>query len=923
MSKKKISFTNFILFITIILSILIFSVVSFIMYRNTTSFVKEKLRDTNYTNLLQISKNIDIYLNGFENIIDNLTQNSSLKKDIEHINLQSDAFEQIELYKEITDILEKSIKHTDGIRSVTLFTPDKVFTAEEGAAWDYNYKNLMESNPVRKIEQDGNRPILFYVKDFEDSLSVKGTSDGKNFFENGNIVIMGTIYSSNNIQGLLVLKIDENWIKKIMLPDSEIMIINQEGMVWTHSALLSDKFTEKIYAYIKDNNEGIAYIGDKTTTEILYKKLSLPEWYILYAGISGESDIKLKKFGLNIILVIIFSIILSVMLSKAFIKRALKPFYSIVKNAERYMAHTDVSAVLVDDYGNRLSIRERIMIFFAFVIIIPLVIYIGLYYQLASNLIIKETISSKVLSFGRTAANIEIMFERKTDALKNLSFDTTLQQILVKGNVTDANTEKIDELINNYTTAAGYYYNISIYNNNKQLIYAKVREEEKENYSNILDKVSEKGFYDIYSQIDKKQSGKNIIYLAFKIPGVSLEISSKYLNTIGYIIAEVDELQISDFYRDMSILDQAEIMVQDYNGLIVSHTDKNRIGVNYIKNDNEETGLLNLSNEITLNNENYLFLKGSFSVKTFNKDYKNFIMENIYILFIILLVLMIVSFEVSYYSTSSINKINSLLKKVKIYNINIEFPEENLITEISELGKTFNDMILRIDMLVDDLLITKSVQDKLESEKKDAEIIALQSQIKPHFLCNTLDSVRCLIKDNDTERAAEMLKQVSNLFRYGISKLETLITVDQELAYAKSYANIMEMRLSGRVTFKWNIDEKALRYKTLKMLLQPLIENSIDHGSINRGMGGTITVSCFLSNENIIFEVEDDGKGMDEYQLQNVMKFLDSTDGTKIGLSNVRKRLKIFYGENGSLEIFSQKGRGTRVIITIPANENF
>jgi sensor histidine kinase YesM len=269
--------------------------------------------------------------------------------------------------------------------------------------------------------------------------------------------------------------------------------------------------------------------------------------------------------------------------------------------------------------------------------------------------------------------------------------------------------------------------------------------------------------------------------------------------------------------------------------------------------------------------------------------------------------------------TSSINKMKKLLKTMDINNSEAVFPENSAIHEIQELGASFNEMALRIENLVDQLLLSVKKQNELEAREKEAEMIALQAQINPHFLYNTFESINALIQMDEKQKATRMVTSLSDMLRFVADSSNTIVSISEELLYVKTYFEIMQMRFGDKLSFIINADDGILQYKTIKLILQPIIENAIYHGIVPKSQPGEIHVNCSAREDEIIFLIYDNGNGMSEEALGLLNDNLDRKHfNGKIGLYNVQNRLRLFYGERFGLKIESKPGKGTTVEIKIP-----
>jgi two-component system sensor histidine kinase YesM len=238
--------------------------------------------------------------------------------------------------------------------------------------------------------------------------------------------------------------------------------------------------------------------------------------------------------------------------------------------------------------------------------------------------------------------------------------------------------------------------------------------------------------------------------------------------------------------------------------------------------------------------------------------------------------------------------------------------------ELSELGMSFNIMIGRIRELVDAKM-------KEQENLKKAELRALQAQINPHFLYNTLDTIVWMAEANKTDQVIEIVRALSSFFRIALSKGKDWIPLRQELEHVRSYLTIQKMRYRDILDFHIDLDENLLDCTILKLTLQPLVENALYHGIKGKRNGGTIIVQARRSEPNLILlEVQDDGIGFTPYKLAQIQASLndDSSEITVpdngFGLENVSKRIKLYYGRQYGISIQSQYQSGTRVTLVIP-----
>lgn len=222
---------------------------------------------------------------------------------------------------------------------------------------------------------------------------------------------------------------------------------------------------------------------------------------------------------------------------------------------------------------------------------------------------------------------------------------------------------------------------------------------------------------------------------------------------------------------------------------------------------------------------------------------------------------------------------------------------------------------------------------KVDILKTEAEINALQSQINPHFLYNVLDTIRGHALTEGVSEIAEMTEALSNLFRYSVSRRENMVTLDREIKNVQCYFSIQQYRFNNKFDLKLIIqgdEDKVLGTHLPKLTLQPIIENAIYHGLEMKLGQGQVTINARIKHEFLVIEIRDDGVGMDSATSKKInLKFKtwkepdQSVAGAKhsgIALVNVNNRIKMMYGEDYGLQIYSTEGVGTMVEILLPSN---
>lgn len=234
--------------------------------------------------------------------------------------------------------------------------------------------------------------------------------------------------------------------------------------------------------------------------------------------------------------------------------------------------------------------------------------------------------------------------------------------------------------------------------------------------------------------------------------------------------------------------------------------------------------------------------------------------------------------------------------------------------EVRRLADSFNTMIEKIQSLMQENV-------REQREKRKAEMRALQAQINPHFLYNTLDSIIWMAEGKDnSEQVVEMTSALSRLLRQSIGKEEEIVPISQELKYIETYLTIQSMRYKDKLTFRIRTEEDVEEEKIVKLTLQPLVENAIYHGIKYIDRPGTIDVEGYYEDDTIVIRISDNGAGMTKEQLEGIFDKKSYRPGSGgIGVYNVQKRLRLYYGEDYGLTYESTEGEGTTVYVRIPS----
>jgi two-component system sensor histidine kinase YesM len=262
------------------------------------------------------------------------------------------------------------------------------------------------------------------------------------------------------------------------------------------------------------------------------------------------------------------------------------------------------------------------------------------------------------------------------------------------------------------------------------------------------------------------------------------------------------------------------------------------------------------------------------------------------------------------FSITFVKRINYLNEKMKLVE------EGDLIIKVSsssndEVGQLinrFSKMLQNINILIDEVYRSHIIQ-------KEAEMRALKAQINPHFLYNTLSLINWEAIQIKSDKIGQVTRNMSKFYRTILNNGKNSISIEDEISNARSYIDIQLAIHNNLFNVEYMIEDCVLKYYMINIILQPIIENALEHGIYQRPEGGEkLIVSSFIKEECIFFTIEDDGPGMDKEKIDHI--FLLKSSG--YGLKNVQERLKIIFGQEYGISVCSELGKGTCATVKIP-----
>ena len=404
----------------------------------------------------------------------------------------------------------------------------------------------------------------------------------------------------------------------------------------------------------------------------------------------------------------------------------------------------------------------------------------------------------------------------------------------------------------------------------------------------------------------------------------SVEITKNGKTSSGVLLVDMSFSGIEQIFKNINLGKSGYTYLIDGNGEIIYHPRQQLIYSDLIEENNivaasyEDGSIIEsydgIKRLVTVKTVGYTGWKivGVINVSDIRSDHNQISGFAIYIMIFAIFMVISINMFVSTRIANPIKELEECVKKFESGVIDLKVPISGS-KEVEHLGKAINSMVKEMQVLM------KNITKEHEAKRK-SELNALQAQINPHFLYNTLDSIIWMIENENYDGAITMVTSLARLFRISLSKGKNIISVKDELEHAKNYLTIQNIRYKDKFEYYIEYEEETLELATIKLIIQPLIENAIYHGMEFMSGDGEILVKAYIKNSNLYIDVIDNGFGMTEEVAKNLLTNNSTSkgSGSGIGLKNVHERIQLYFGAEYGLEIYSEPDEGTTIRIHMP-----
>jgi two-component system sensor histidine kinase YesM len=587
----------------------------------------------------------------------------------------------------------------------------------------------------------------------------------------------------------------------------------------------------------------------------------------------------------------------------------------------------------------RSSIMYKWLLLLAAITLIPLLVLGAVSYSITKNAIDKKVTDASRQLIRQTAENIDIRFSGYKDIVMQMITNSEIMSLLHRINQRDEEVAEHISLTSKlaYFTAVSPEFKSVSFVTDSMYIKGIFRWDDQAELKNIFysktmgagnDFVwfpTRQGYYS-----DTADSHKEIVF------SVSKQVFNIHDGRqLGMaVVLDIREEMLSEILRNNAASDlRTESFVMDENGVILSHGDKEMLftpvenwfnaeeAAMLLRDGREDSFVAHYKGKEVL--VNYQQLKSNdwrvvhvIERSSLYKDSDQVIQVIAILLAVCALFSIVAAYAMASSVSSPLKRMVKAMKQVHIGNMATRIQrDEKRIDEIGSLEYHFNDMVGRIEELL------QAVYQE-QNNKRIAEVKALEAQINPHFLYNTLDAIKWTALFQKANQAAEMARLLSRLLHISIGKGSDTVMVQEELEHVECYMGIQNLRAAGRIEVVYDIEEQVKSYRIPKVILQPIVENAVLHGFADRSEGAVIHIRCCLLDSRLLFMIEDNGHGfetdMPELYDDQAEELTKSASFLGVGLSNVEERIKLICGKEFGLNITSKVGFGTTVTITLP-----
>lgn len=579
------------------------------------------------------------------------------------------------------------------------------------------------------------------------------------------------------------------------------------------------------------------------------------------------------------------------------------------------------------------SLKTKIVAVFFMLIVIPLTIFTVISINRINNLVLLQTKNSAQQSFKECLSILNRYFNNMYNGMQTMLYDKDIYDIASK-NTSDYTPvlqvkdwrlllQRFDYVKEGVELDSIRFFvnNDPYFSENNVNVFKLNRITGTEWYNNLIKERKSSQWLSPSQPADSLfSSQKGLDY--FSLVNI-LYNNDNLLQPIALLSVDIQSNKIFDALDGASITENSFVLLCDDSGILFSTSDEkveplvNRLMADINTSAPVQWKLHRIDNrdffisieELSLPDWHIISVIPYQDISALQSSIRN------QLLFLVFIIAAISYFLAYIISRSSINRLLILsreMKKIEKGSLDVTLIPAGR-DEIGELMRSFKNMAARMSTMVAETY-------KLGQEMKTAELRALQAQINPHFLYNSLDLINCLAIKHNIPEINQMVTYLAKFYKLCLSRGSDIISLQDEIMHVELYVKILNLRFQNKIRLILNLNDEIYEYATLKTILQPIVENSIIHGIFEKKTkSGTITISGRIENNEVWLVIEDDGVGIPEEKIEKILLEDSSHYKYGYGVKNINNRIQLYYGRQYGLRYQSTSGKGTRVEIRFPA----
>lgn len=570
-------------------------------------------------------------------------------------------------------------------------------------------------------------------------------------------------------------------------------------------------------------------------------------------------------------------------------------------------------------------LQYKIFIFTLLIVLIPLVSLGVFSYLKSSERVQQKVVESDLNTVTQIGNNIELMKNDVEDTSLFLIQNKTIRDFLKMSPSAPKEKlyqqrENVKVLLNQLFTEKKYIDSVYLKGFNGYAVNTKQSQQPLDQRTiKRLKTLNGKGIWQPGNVVDFSGSSNNVLAYSRLIRDFN-----NVSDNLGILKMNLDMDALHQLYRNNQQMRQGSFQLVNQHNTVISASDQSLVGSRLSKQITAHSSFKTSTQghyTAALNGEKHAVVFDQIGSDGWKVAYQvplkkisnqqAFIPATLVIIVVFAFVVCaLFAFLFSRHVVAPIKRLSSLMNQVEHDNFNSKFDVKGN-DEITRLGQSFNNMSQRLKQLINDIYA-------IRIKKKEAELKALQAQINPHFLYNTLDTIYWMARIEKAFETSKLVEAMSKLFRLSLNSGREITTVKDELAHLRHYMVIQQKRYEDMMDFELRTDDDVSHAQTVKMVLQPLVENAIVHGLEEKDDGnGSIVVAVYHEDDHLFFRISDDGPGVDPGEMEQLLAEPQQQQNRGFGVKNVNDRIQLYFGDQYGLT-FYQDGEGTTVLVKQP-----